>query len=71
MTRRPGDGQVRAHALDCRDTCSRLVTVNNGEQAALRDDPAHLFTRGSRCEDSGPVYHDNRARVDQICQEAI
>ncbi len=72
MTAGPGDGQVRgARPSDCPDTCSRIVTVKNGEPAALRGDPAHPYTRGSLCNDSGPVDHDNRVCVDRIHQEAI
>src|SRR5260370_2382587 len=50
MTAGPGDGQVRgARPSDCPDTCSWIVTVKNGEPAALRGDPAHPYTRGSLC----------------------
>jgi anaerobic selenocysteine-containing dehydrogenase len=35
--------------LDCPDTCSWIVTVENGEPVALRGDPSHPFTRGSLC----------------------
>jgi anaerobic selenocysteine-containing dehydrogenase len=35
--------------LDCPDTCSWIVTVKNGQAAALRGDPDHPYTRGSLC----------------------
>jgi anaerobic selenocysteine-containing dehydrogenase len=38
-----------ACALDCPDTCSWIVTVENGEPVALRGDPDHPFTRGALC----------------------
>jgi anaerobic selenocysteine-containing dehydrogenase len=72
MTPGPGDGQIRdACPPDCPDTCSRIATVKNGEPAALRGDPAHPYSRGSLCNNSGAVYHDNRVRVDRVRQEAI
>jgi anaerobic selenocysteine-containing dehydrogenase len=50
MTAGSGDVQIRgACPLDCPDTCSWIVTVKNGEPAALRGDPAHPYTRGSLC----------------------
>src|SRR5690348_4399781 len=36
-------------ALDCPDTCSVLVTVENGRGTELRGDPAHPVTRGFLC----------------------
>jgi anaerobic selenocysteine-containing dehydrogenase len=42
--------QVRgACPLDCPDTCSWIVTTENGEAAALRGDPHHPYTRGALC----------------------
>src|SRR5215813_8984958 len=36
-------------ALDCPDTCSILVTIENGRATKLRGDPAHPVTRGFLC----------------------
>jgi anaerobic selenocysteine-containing dehydrogenase len=36
-------------ALDCPDTCSVLVTIDNGHATKLRGDPAHPVTRGFLC----------------------
>ncbi len=36
-------------ALDCPDTCSLVVTVENGRGTKLRGDPAHPVTRGFLC----------------------
>src|SRR5499426_2420621 len=36
-------------ALDCPDTCSWIVTVDNGRAVTLQGDPAHPFTRGVLC----------------------
>ena len=36
-------------ALDCPDTCSLLVTIDNGRATKLRGDPAHPVTRGFLC----------------------
>jgi anaerobic selenocysteine-containing dehydrogenase len=36
-------------ALDCPDTCSLLVTVENGLATRLRGNPAHPVTRGFLC----------------------
>ena len=45
-----GDTAVRgACPLDCPDTCSWIVTVEDGEAVALRGDPGHPYTRGSLC----------------------
>ncbi len=42
--------QVRgACPLDCPDTCSWIVTVENGTPTALRGDPDHPYTRGWLC----------------------
>jgi anaerobic selenocysteine-containing dehydrogenase len=50
MTPESIERQIRgACPLDCPDTCSWIVTVRNGEPAALRGDPAHPNTRGALC----------------------
>jgi len=36
--------------LDCPDTCSMLVTVEDGRAIDLRGDPDHSFTRGFLCQ---------------------
>ncbi len=36
-------------ALDCPDTCSMLVTVNEGKVTRLQGDPDHPLTRGFLC----------------------
>jgi anaerobic selenocysteine-containing dehydrogenase len=36
--------------LDCPDTCSMLVTVNDGKAIEMRGDPDHAFTRGFLCQ---------------------
>src|SRR3954454_22833065 len=36
-------------SLDCPDTCSVLVTVDNGRGVKLRGDPDHPVTRGFLC----------------------
>jgi anaerobic selenocysteine-containing dehydrogenase len=36
-------------ALDCPDTCSVLVTVENGRATRLRGNPSHPITRGFLC----------------------
>jgi anaerobic selenocysteine-containing dehydrogenase len=36
-------------ALDCPDTCSLLVTIDNDHATKLRGDPAHPVTRGFLC----------------------
>jgi anaerobic selenocysteine-containing dehydrogenase len=45
--------EVRVHktacALDCPDTCSILVTVEDGRVTRLQGDPEHPFTRGFLC----------------------
>ena len=35
--------------LDCPDTCSWIVSVEQGQPVALRGDPDHPYTRGSLC----------------------
>lgn len=35
--------------LDCPDTCSWVVSVEDGEAVALRGNPDHPYTRGSLC----------------------
>src|SRR5215813_12032032 len=45
-----GTRHVRgACALDCPDTCSWIVTVEDGRAVRLQGDPAHPFTRGALC----------------------
>ena len=36
-------------ALDCPDTCSLLVNVENGTATKLRGNPDHAVTRGFLC----------------------
>jgi anaerobic selenocysteine-containing dehydrogenase len=44
------DGEVPgACPLDCPDTCSWVVTIQNGEATALRGDRRHPYTRGALC----------------------
>jgi anaerobic selenocysteine-containing dehydrogenase len=38
-----------ACALDCPDTCSWIVTVEDGRAVTLEGDPDHPFTRGVLC----------------------
>jgi anaerobic selenocysteine-containing dehydrogenase len=49
---------------DCPDTCSMLVTVQDGKAIALRGDPEHSFTRGFLCQKVARylerVYHPER-----------
>jgi anaerobic selenocysteine-containing dehydrogenase len=46
----PDIRQVRgACPLDCPDTCSWIVTVQDGQAVSLRGDPGHPYTRGSLC----------------------
>jgi anaerobic selenocysteine-containing dehydrogenase len=50
MMRQPERRLIRgACALDCPDTCSWVVTVQDGEPIALRGDPDHPYTRGALC----------------------
>jgi anaerobic selenocysteine-containing dehydrogenase len=45
-----GTRRVRgACALDCPDTCSWVVTVEDGRAVRLEGDPEHPFTRGALC----------------------
>jgi anaerobic selenocysteine-containing dehydrogenase len=49
---RAADGPRRvpgACPLDCPDTCSWIVTVQDGRAVRLEGDPAHPFTRGVLC----------------------
>ena len=41
--------QKTACPLDCPDTCSILVTVEDGRVTRLQGDPDHPFTRGFLC----------------------
>ncbi|MFD9669939.1 molybdopterin-dependent oxidoreductase [Rhodococcus sp. NPDC059968] len=49
---------------DCPDTCSILVTVEDGVATHVRGNPAHPFTRGGLCPKVNDfekrVYHDER-----------
>jgi anaerobic selenocysteine-containing dehydrogenase len=49
---------------DCPDTCSMLVTVQDGRAVALRGDPDHPFTHGFLCQKVSRyldrVYHPER-----------
>lgn len=49
---------------DCPDTCSMLVTVEDGRAVGLRGDPDHPFTRGFLCQKVSRyldrVYHPER-----------
>ena len=36
-------------ALDCPDTCSLLINVENGQGSRLRGNPDHAVTRGFLC----------------------
>jgi anaerobic selenocysteine-containing dehydrogenase len=49
---------------DCPDTCSMLVTVQDGKAIALRGDLEHSFTRGFLCQKVARyldrVYHPER-----------
>ena len=50
--------------LDCPDTCSMLVTIENGRAVELRGDKDHPFTRGFLCRKMAPyldrVYSPER-----------
>jgi anaerobic selenocysteine-containing dehydrogenase len=59
--------QVRAVCPhDCPDTCSMVVTVDNGRAVALRGDRDHAFTQGFLCQKVARyldrVYHPERLR---------
>src|SRR5277367_6713985 len=51
---------------DCPDTCSMVVTVDNGRAVRLRGDKDHPFTQGFLCQKVtrylDRVYHDGRLR---------
>jgi anaerobic selenocysteine-containing dehydrogenase len=51
---------------DCPDTCSMLVTVENGRATRLRGDPDHSFTDGFLCQKVSRylerVYHPDRLK---------
>lgn len=54
--------------LDCPDTCSMIVTVEDGKAIDLRGDKEHPFTRGFLCNKmarylEARVYDENRPRV--------
>ncbi len=55
---------------DCPDTCSMLVTVENGKATKLRGDPNHPFTDGFLCQKVARyldrVYHPERVLYPQI-----
>jgi anaerobic selenocysteine-containing dehydrogenase len=55
---------------DCPDTCSMLVTVEDGRATRLRGDPDHSFTRGFLCQKVSRylerVYHPGRLRFPMI-----
>jgi anaerobic selenocysteine-containing dehydrogenase len=59
--------QVRAVCPhDCPDTCSMLVTVQDGRAVSLRGDPDHPFTHGFLCQKVSRyldrVYHPERLK---------
>ncbi len=49
MTQQDAQVHKTACPLDCPDTCSILVTVENGRVTRLQGDPDHPFTRGFLC----------------------
>ena len=49
--------------LDCPDTCTMLVTVENGRVTRLQGDPEHPFTRGFLCHKVS--RYDRRLYSDQ------
>jgi anaerobic selenocysteine-containing dehydrogenase len=55
---------------DCPDTCSMLVTVENGRAIRIAGDPAHPVTRGFLCTKVAKylerTYHDGRLLHPQI-----
>src|SRR5436853_7823208 len=55
---------------DCPDTCSMLVTVEDGRATRLRGDPDHPFTRGFLCQKVtrylDRVYHADRLKHPMI-----
>src|SRR6218665_1932560 len=62
----PGTQQIVRGAcpLDCPDTCSMLVTVENERAVALRGNPEHAMTHGVLCHKMSRylerVYHPGR-----------
>jgi anaerobic selenocysteine-containing dehydrogenase len=55
---------------DCPDTCSMLVTVENGRAIRMAGDPEHPFTQGFLCTKVAKylerTYHDGRLLYPQI-----
>jgi anaerobic selenocysteine-containing dehydrogenase len=55
---------------DCPDTCSMLVTVEDGRATRLRGDPNHAFTRGFLCQKVTRylerVYHPGRLQYPMV-----
>ncbi len=56
---------VGACALDCPDTCSWVVTVDDGQAVKLAGNPAHPFTRGGLCAKVNP-YLEYAAAPDRL-----
>jgi anaerobic selenocysteine-containing dehydrogenase len=52
---------IGACPLDCPDTCSWVVTVDNGEATRLRGVSEHPFTRGALCVKVGKYLEHTRA----------
>jgi anaerobic selenocysteine-containing dehydrogenase len=59
---------------DCPDTCSMLVTVEDGRATRLRGDPDHAFTAGFLCQKVSRylerVYHPGRLKYPMVRQGA-
>jgi anaerobic selenocysteine-containing dehydrogenase len=55
---------------DCPDTCSMLVTVEDGRATRLRGDPEHPFTNGFLCQKVSRylerVYHPGRLKYPML-----
>src|SRR4051812_9431120 len=55
---------------DCPDTCSMLVTVEDGRATRLRGDPDHAFTDGFLCQKVSRylerVYHPGRLQYPMV-----
>src|SRR5215471_16470705 len=55
---------------DCPDTCSMLVTVEDGRATRLRGDPEHPFTNGFLCQKVSRylerVYHPGRLKYPMV-----
>src|SRR6516162_9841038 len=55
---------------DCPDTCSMLVTVEDGQATRLRGDPEHSFTSGFLCQKVSRylerVYHPGRLKYPMV-----